>query len=80
MGTIRAEAERRFESDEPRVFEVSAADGIFSAWIVIYALVGLQMAWLLRPFIGAPGSEFAWFRPRVSNVFEAIYECMRHVF
>ena len=26
-------------------------------WLVIYAFVGVQMAWLLRPFIGAPGAS-----------------------
>ncbi|MEM9660336.1 MAG: hypothetical protein AAF961_18380 [Planctomycetota bacterium] len=27
------------------------------AWLVIYAFVGVQMAWIGRPFIGAPGME-----------------------
>ena len=28
----------------------------FRVWLVIYGLVGAQMGWVLRPFIGAPGS------------------------
>jgi len=33
------------------------------AWILLYAFVGSQLAWTLRPFIGAPGmTEFELFR------------------
>jgi len=31
-------------------------------WIVIYAFVGIQMAWGLRPFVGAPGVRVQFFR------------------
>jgi len=31
-------------------------------WIVIYAFVGIQMAWGLRPFVGAPGARVQFFR------------------
>lgn len=58
----------------------SLADLIFSAWVIIYAGVGLQMAWILRPFVGAPGSDFTLFRPRTSNVFESILQCFERLF
>jgi hypothetical protein len=45
---------------------------VFNCWVVIFGLVGAQMGWVLRPFIGAPGGEFAWFRERESNFFEAV--------
>jgi hypothetical protein len=32
-------------------------------WLVVYTLVAIQMAWLLRPFIGAPAIEVAFLRP-----------------
>jgi len=32
------------------------------AWVILYAFVGIQMGWMLRPFIGAPGVETAFFR------------------
>lgn len=41
-------------------------------WVVIYALVGAQMGWLLRPFIGSPDMPFTWFRERSGNVFQAL--------
>ncbi|MEK6249082.1 MAG: hypothetical protein N2C12_12940, partial [Planctomycetales bacterium] len=31
-------------------------------WVVIYAFVGIQMGWVLRPFIGDPSLEVQFFR------------------
>lgn len=31
-------------------------------WLVIYVFVGIQMGWILRPFVGAPGTEVQFFR------------------
>ncbi len=32
------------------------------AWICVYALVGIQMGWILRPFIGSPDTETQFLR------------------
>jgi hypothetical protein len=32
------------------------------AWLVVYTFVGIQMAWVLRPFIGDPTSPVQFFR------------------
>ena len=32
------------------------------AWLALYAFVGIQMGWVLRPFIGAPGLKPTFFR------------------
>lgn len=32
------------------------------AWTGIYALVAIQLAWLLRPFIGSPGRPVTFVR------------------
>ena len=45
------------------------ARAVFSVWLIIYSLVGAQMGWVLRPFIGSPDMEFTWFRARESNIF-----------
>ncbi len=42
---------------------------VFRIWVVVFALVGAQMSWVLRPFIGDPNLPFAWFRERESNFF-----------
>jgi hypothetical protein len=41
-------------------------------WIILYAFVGSQMAWTLRPFIGAPGLPFELFRQLGGNFYANI--------
>lgn len=53
---------------------------LFQCWIVIFGLVGAQMSWVLRPFIGNPVNPFEWFRPRYSNFFEAVWTSCRNLF
>ena len=36
---------------------------LLRVWLVIYAFVGVQMGWLLRPFIGDPLKPVEFFRP-----------------
>jgi hypothetical protein len=43
---------------------------VFRCWAIVFGLVGAQMGWILRPFIGDPTQPFTWFRPRTSNFFE----------
>lgn len=45
---------------------------VFRLWVVVFGLVGAQMGWVLRPFIGNPEMRFTWFRARESNFFEAV--------
>lgn len=56
----------------PELGATQAAHGVFRTWLAIFALVGVQMSWLLRPFIGRPGMEFSWFRPRDGSFFQAV--------
>ncbi len=35
---------------------------MFRTWLLIYAFVGIQMGWVLRPFVGDPGSPVQFFR------------------
>ena len=46
-----------------------AVNFTFRVWIVIYGLVGAQMGWLLRPFIGSPDLPLEWFRVREGNFY-----------
>lgn len=45
------------------------ARSVFTLWLFVFALVGAQMAWVLRPFIGDPERPFEWLRSRESNFF-----------
>jgi hypothetical protein len=53
---------------------------VFRLWLVLFAIVGAQMGWVLRPFIGNPALPFTLFRPRQSNFFEAVYYALHHLF
>ena len=53
---------------------------VFGCWIIVFGLVGAQMSWILRPFIGSPDKAFQWFRPRGSNFFEAVWQSLQNLF
>ncbi len=40
-------------------------------WLGLYALVGSQLGWTLRPFFGAPNEPFQVFRPEIEGNFYA---------
>lgn len=65
----------------PRAVPVPKPDSrvraVFIGWLVVFALVGVQMSWVLRPFIGTPDREFAWFRPRGGSFFEGVARALR---
>ena len=46
---------------------------VFAIWIFVFGLVGAQMGWVLRPFIGSPDRPFEFIRARDSNFFEAVW-------
>jgi hypothetical protein len=58
---------------------IGQARNIFQIWLLIYSLVGAQMGWLLRPFIGSPDMPFTWFRPREGNFFQAVMMQIQHL-
>ena len=53
---------------------------VFSCWMILFALVGGQMSWVLRPFIGDPNRPFEIFRARESNFFEAVWRTLLTLF
>jgi hypothetical protein len=70
-------------ADDPSALEM--ADGetlarhtrlVFGCWVVVFAVVGAQMGWVLRPFIGSPDMPFTFFRERTSNFFEAVLQAI----
>ncbi len=42
-------------------------------WILVYAFVGSQIAWTLRPFAGAPSMQFELFRQLGGNFYTNIF-------
>lgn len=56
------------------------AKNVFTVWMVVFALVGAQMSWVLRPLIGCPGLPFELFRERESNFFIAVARSLVNLF
>ncbi|NEO74656.1 actin-binding WH2 domain-containing protein, partial [Moorena sp. SIO3H5] len=40
---------------------------LIRSWLCLYAFVGIQLGWTLRPFFGTPNSAFQLFREREGN-------------
>jgi hypothetical protein len=53
---------------------------IFRVWVVLFGVVGAQMGWVLRPFVGNPELAFSWFRGRESNFFQAVFRTIGNLF
>lgn len=53
---------------------------VFRFWVILFGVVGAQMSWILRPFIGNPDRPFTWFRARDSNFFMAVAEAFSSLF
>lgn len=53
-----------------------AVSQVFFLWIGVFGLVGAQMAWVMRPFLGHPGGQFVLIGMRQSNFFEAILKTL----
>lgn len=60
--------------------EAGNVRAVINWWLVTYGIVGTQMAWMMRPFIGHPGSPFSVFREQESNFYITIVQLIRHLF
>lgn len=49
---------------------------IITWWLVTYGIVGSQMAWMMRPFIGSPGTPFSIFREQGSNFYVDVFSAI----
>lgn len=51
----------------------------FALWLVLYGFVGTQLAWVLRPFVGSPGTSFELFRERSGDFYSAVLQSLAHI-
>lgn len=52
---------------------------VLISWMFVYAFVGSQMAWTLRPFIGAPFAPFELFRQLGGNFYANVFRSLGEV-
>jgi hypothetical protein len=55
----------------PEAIEHSLRQRLLKGWVILYALVGSQLGWTLRPFFGSEGELFQIFRPEINGNFYA---------
>jgi len=54
---------------------------LLQVWIGIYAIVGMQLGWRLRPFVGFDGSPFQLFRSEEDgNFYLAVWRSLTNLF
>jgi hypothetical protein len=58
---------------------VSRRRWVLIFWMFVYAFVGSQMAWTIRPFIGAPNSPFELFRQLGGNFYSDIFRSIGEI-
>jgi hypothetical protein len=52
---------------------------IIQSWLFLYAFVGSQLGWTLRPFFGTPNSPFELFRDREGNFYLSIIQALGYL-
>jgi len=54
---------------------------MLTGWLVVYCFVGIQLAWVLRPFIGDPSSPPQFLRSDVfrENAYEVVFRLACHM-
>jgi hypothetical protein len=62
-------------SYEPLILRNERHRWMLRAWLIIYVFVGIQMGWVLRPFIGNPLAPVQFFREGSwTNAYEAVFQ------
>jgi hypothetical protein len=56
------------------------AGRILAIWIAIYAFVGTQMGWALKPFFGAPGQAFEIIRRSEGTFYTSVFRIILGIF
>lgn len=82
-GEDKAKADEQKNSSALDQIDVHAdqnTSAVFKIWVLVFALVGAQMSWVLRPFIGSPDLPFEWFRSREKNFFIDVIRSIGELF
>jgi hypothetical protein len=52
---------------------------VLKFWLLLYAFVGSQLGWTLRPFFGTPHTVFVMFREREGNFYLSVIKSLGHI-
>ncbi len=54
-------------------------NSVLTLWILLYAFVGSQLAWVTRPYFGVPDMQFEVFRAQRGNFFVDIVDALQEL-
>lgn len=77
MGVVFLNQGMRIVADEAA--GDSARRRVLYLWMFLYAFVGSQLAWTIRPFIGAPSIDFELFRQLGGNFYTNIFSSLGEI-
>jgi hypothetical protein len=69
MQLISEQEDEDFEGKKNRT-------NLLKSWLFLYAFVGSQLGWTLRPFMGAPDQPFQLFRQLEGNFYQSVLNSM----
>jgi membrane-bound ClpP family serine protease len=52
---------------------------ILQVWMLIFGFVGTQMAWSLRPYVGAPDKQWEFVRTQESNFYVGVWISLKKI-
>jgi hypothetical protein len=56
----------------PKVSSPKSAFRISAIWLVLFGLVGAEVGWSIRPFVGWTGQPFEWLRPDNTQIWDQL--------
>lgn len=61
---------------------VAVGRRVLFAWLAGNLLLGSQLSWILRPFIGSPGLPVEFLRPNAfhGNFYETVFTALKNLF
>ena len=79
-GATRTMFEATAEDESSMASTTERTSRVLRAWCFVYGVVGAQMGWLLRPFIGSPDLPFELVRKRDGSIFSGILRSITELF
>lgn len=64
----------------PLISRNSVHEPLRKLWFYLYAFVGIQMGWDLRPFVGHPSMPVQFFRPEIGNAYVEVVKIIGIMF
>lgn len=79
FGMIKIVSGLKYSCESKKIYPKTGLN-VFKIWFFIFAFVGVQLAWNLRPFVGSKELPFELFREKEGNFYLAVLQSIRDLF